>query len=288
MGSLHVASQRADPASIVSFTYAVSTIERGLAQMSGRYGLRQASHKMVKDVSELLDTLFRHPSTMIAVCVSAFLLFIDETLGTAQELFTGTMADRASMERSGLGGISARVTAQNGQATASPGQWLIDDVARERAEFDLRQVSRKPLSATNAARDAAHVEAGVGLPSDGIRAGEAVRRAEGVINSIGTPTAEGGGLGAGPSRRALKRSNGTSPRPDTSGGLIDSATKCIEAPVGAAPEGEYWYYRLDREIHRKCWYVRAIKEDRAQGSIVESDRRQSEPTLPAFLWWPWR
>jgi hypothetical protein len=53
---------------------------------------------------------------------------------------------------------------QYGQSSASPGQWLIDDVARERAEFELRQVSPKPFSPTTAARDAAHVQAGVGLP----------------------------------------------------------------------------------------------------------------------------
>jgi hypothetical protein len=104
-----------------------------------------------------------HPCIMVVIGVGAFLLFIGETVGTAQELPTGTisLSGRASIERSGLGGISDPVAAtHNAQATASPGQWLIDDVARERAKFELRRVSPKPLSATNA-RDAAHVGAGV-------------------------------------------------------------------------------------------------------------------------------
>jgi hypothetical protein len=98
-----------------------------------------------------------HPRIMVVICVGAFLLFIGETVGTAQELPTGIInsSDRAAMERSGLDGISDPATAtQNGQATASPGRWFIDDVARERAEFELKQVTPKT-------RDTAHVETGV-------------------------------------------------------------------------------------------------------------------------------
>jgi hypothetical protein len=217
-----------------------------------------------------------HPRIMVVIGVGAFLLFIGETVGTAQELPTGTisLSGRTSIERSGLGGISdPAAAAHNAQATASPGQWLIDDVARERAKFELRQVSPMPLSGINA-RDAAHVGARVGSPSSD------ERRAPEVTSSIGTPTVEDGTLGRRRPQRALKRSNGASPRSDPSPGVVASATKCAEAPVGLAPEGEHWYYRLDREAHRKCWYVRAFKEDIAWRSIIESDRRLSEPTLP--------
>jgi hypothetical protein len=83
------------------------------------------------------------------------------------------------IERPGLGGISYPAAAtHNGQATASPGQSLVDDVTRKRAKFELRQVSPMPLSATNA-RDAAHVGAGVGSPSSD------ERRAQEVTSSIG-------------------------------------------------------------------------------------------------------
>src|SRR5215471_15810810 len=74
--------------------------------MSGRYGLRQAFLKMAKDMAALLDRLFRHPSTMIAVGVGAFLLFVSETAGTAQELPRDAIdaSDRAAIKRSGLEG----------------------------------------------------------------------------------------------------------------------------------------------------------------------------------------
>jgi hypothetical protein len=252
-----------------------------LAQVSGRYDLRQDFLEMAQDMPDLLNILVRHPIVMIVVSVGAFHLFIGETVGTAQELRTGTNpSDRAAMELSRFEATSDPATAtQNGQVTASPGRWLIDDVARERAEFELRQVSPKPLSATNVARDTAHVETGIG--SDDIRAGGNERRAKEVRKSIGSLTAERGGLGAAPSQRALKRSDGASPRPDTSRWLVDSAITCIEAPSGAAPEGERWYYRLDRETRRKCWHVRTVRDEGAQRTIVESNRRQSEPTSPA-------
>ena len=213
---------------------------------------------------------------MVVIGLGAFLLFIGETVGTAQELPTGTitLSGRASIERSGLGGISDPAAAtHNAQATASPGQWLIDDIARERAKFELMQVSPIQLSATNP-RDAAHVGAGAGSPSSH------ERRAQELTSSIGTPTVEDGTLGTRRPQRALKRSNGTSPRPDPSPGLVASTTKCAEAPAGLAPEGEHWYYRLDRETHRKCWYMRAFGEERVGRSVVESDLRLSEPSSP--------
>jgi hypothetical protein len=240
--------------------------------------------------------LVHYPTVMVVIGVGAFLLFVSKTVG-AQELSTGIVdtSGRASMERAGFGGVSYPAAAtQNGRATASPGQWLIDDVARERAKFELRQGSPQPLSATNAAREAAHVEAAVRLPSsDDTRAGGDERRAEELTSSISAPPAEDGTLGTRRPQRALKRSDDASPRPVTSRGLVDSAAKCIDAPVGMAPEGERWYYRLDRETHRKCWHVRAFREDRAPRRIVESDRRPSERTSAdpfdsAWAWWYWQ
>src|SRR5215469_12820263 len=133
-------------------------------------------------------TLVRHPSIMVVIGMGAFLLFIGKTVGTAQELPTGTigLSGRALIERPGLGGISDPAA-----ATASPGQWLIDDIARERAEFELRRVSPKPLSATNA-WDAAHVGAGVGLTSSDER-------------RAGKPMVEDGTLATHRPQRALKR-----------------------------------------------------------------------------------
>ena len=128
-------------------------------------------------------TLVRHSSIVVAIGVGAFLLFVGETVGTAQELPTGTigLSGRAFIERAGLRGNNHPAAAtHNGQATASPGQWLIDDVARERAKFGPTM----PLSATD---DAAHVGAGAGLRSSD------VRRAQ----EVGKKSSEAGGGSTG-------------------------------------------------------------------------------------------
>jgi len=33
---------------------------------------------------------------------------------------------------------------------------------------------------------------------------------------------------------------------------------CVSAPGAAAPQGQHWYYRIDRVKQRKCWYLHAI------------------------------
>jgi hypothetical protein len=34
-----------------------------------------------------------------------------------------------------------------------------------------------------------------------------------------------------------------------------AADECLGGPDRRAPEGSHWYYHLDRETHRKCWYL---------------------------------
>ena len=98
--------------------------------------------------------LVSHPSITVVIGVGAFLLFIGKTVGSAQELPTNTigLSGHAFIERAGLRGISYSAAAtDNGQATASPGQWLIDDIAKERAKFELseaRSHSRQPTLGT--------------------------------------------------------------------------------------------------------------------------------------------
>jgi hypothetical protein len=36
------------------------------------------------------------------------------------------------------------------------------------------------------------------------------------------------------------------------------AKECLAAPNSPAPEGSWWYYRLDWPTHRKCWYLRSL------------------------------
>jgi hypothetical protein len=34
-----------------------------------------------------------------------------------------------------------------------------------------------------------------------------------------------------------------------------TSESCVPAPQGAPPEGRHWYYHMDGEAHRKCWYL---------------------------------
>jgi hypothetical protein len=230
----------------------------------------------------------RRASILVLTSI-AVLLFVGKTAGIAEERSTTTQSttplpptapesgdsgnDQASMSRANPGGTG-------GPGQASPGQWLIDDVNRDRAKSEVEHVRPDPPSA--ATHDATPVDAGVGLRSpDDPRVGEHQRGREETTGSIGRPPslgfgdpssgesqpgptatdADDGRLGAPPPHRSLKQSDEhrAAARLDTSPGLGDATAKCLQAPAGQAPEGEHWYYRLDRESQRKCWYFRGYR-----------------------------
>src|ERR1043165_9608567 len=56
------------------------------------------------------------------------------------------------------------------------------------------------------------------------------------------------------------------------------AETCLRAPKGVAPQGSHWYYRIDRETQRRCWYLAEIGRGRvAQRSEARSAPPQAEP-----------
>lgn len=44
----------------------------------------------------------------------------------------------------------------------------------------------------------------------------------------------------------------------TASSMANAAPDCLAAPKDAAPQGQHWYYRLERTTKRKCWYLRAV------------------------------
>jgi hypothetical protein len=44
------------------------------------------------------------------------------------------------------------------------------------------------------------------------------------------------------------------------------AADCLAAPKGATPQGQHWFYRLDRSSKRKCWYLREVDAKAAPGA----------------------
>jgi len=37
----------------------------------------------------------------------------------------------------------------------------------------------------------------------------------------------------------------------------NAASDCLASPKGVAPQGQHWFYRLERSTKRQCWYLRA-------------------------------
>ena len=67
------------------------------------------------------------------------------------------------------------------------------------------------------------------------------------------------------------------------------AKDCLAAPNSPAPDGSWWYYRLDWPTQRKCWYLRALgrpaqqateRETTGSGRPIRSRSAPSESTRP--------
>jgi hypothetical protein len=209
-------------------------------------------------------------SIVALIGISGFRMLVIAMVGTIPDLPIATQSaapvpfgqeakdpasNPASIERAGRGGITdPTAPTQVAKATSTgPGEWLIDDVAKARARPLVAPASANLLPATAATADA-QVEARVGSRSpDNTRAGADERRP---------------GWPAGAFARA-----------DASRALDDAGVSCIEEPVGQAPEGKRWYYRLDQD-HRKCWYVRTRKH--------ETSRRSGRHLRSAGTWAEWK
>jgi hypothetical protein len=48
-----------------------------------------------------------------------------------------------------------------------------------------------------------------------------------------------------------------------------AADECIAKPTGAAPQGQHWYYRVDRATKQQCWYLAA------EGAKIRAPARQA-------------
>ncbi|MBW7968234.1 hypothetical protein HYH08_02245 [Bradyrhizobium sp. BR 10289] len=62
-----------------------------------------------------------------------------------------------------------------------------------------------------------------------------------------------------------------------------TASDCLASPKGAAPQGQHWFYRLDRTTKRKCWYLRAEGAKAPQATQATADARNTDPTTPSAV-----
>lgn len=59
------------------------------------------------------------------------------------------------------------------------------------------------------------------------------------------------------------------------------ADDCLPQPNSRAPEGNHWYYHMDRATQRKCWYLRALDQP-AQHPAAQTTS-EAAPTNPIPL-----
>ncbi|MCK1735036.1 hypothetical protein IVA79_13915 [Bradyrhizobium sp. 138] len=70
--------------------------------------------------------------------------------------------------------------------------------------------------------------------------------------------------------------------PDTSS-TANAAADCLASPKGAAPQGQHWYYRVERTTKRQCWYLRAAGAKASQTAQATTDAQDTDSTAPQSL-----
>ena len=63
-------------------------------------------------------------------------------------------------------------------------------------------------------------------------------------------------------------------------GAPAEADKCLSGPKGAPPAGGHWYYRIDRDTKRPCWYLGDAKEKVARATPEVSQPAASSVSAP--------
>ncbi|MEY9184231.1 hypothetical protein ABIG06_005820 [Bradyrhizobium sp. USDA 326] len=67
----------------------------------------------------------------------------------------------------------------------------------------------------------------------------------------------------------------------TPSSAVSAASDCLTAPKGAAPQGQHWYYRLERTTKRQCWYLRAAGDKDSVKTAQTAQTTSDTPTTDA-------
>ncbi|MDN5001758.1 hypothetical protein ACFQZO_12770 [Bradyrhizobium sp. GCM10027634] len=70
------------------------------------------------------------------------------------------------------------------------------------------------------------------------------------------------------------------PTPPSAASTTNAASDCLASPKGATPQGQHWFYRLDRATKRQCWYLRAEGSKATQSAQTTSDTPDAVPAAP--------
>ena len=67
----------------------------------------------------------------------------------------------------------------------------------------------------------------------------------------------------------------------TASSAANATADCLASPKGVAPQGQHWYYRLDRTTKRQCWYLRAAGDkNSAKAAQAANDTPAAETPPP--------
>ncbi|MGL3109973.1 hypothetical protein [Bradyrhizobium sp. BR 1432] len=67
----------------------------------------------------------------------------------------------------------------------------------------------------------------------------------------------------------------------TAPSTANAATDCLASPKGVAPQGQHWYYRVERGTKRQCWYLRAAGDKDSAKSVQSAQATSDTPTAQA-------
>jgi hypothetical protein len=62
-----------------------------------------------------------------------------------------------------------------------------------------------------------------------------------------------------------------------------TADDCLAEPKGDSPQGQHWYYRIDRGTKRHCWYLKGQGEKVARAASPERTEAAKEATKTASV-----
>lgn len=86
-----------------------------------------------------------------------------------------------------------------------------------------------------------------------------------------------GSIIAGAPLAAVSQTAPSAPSP------ANAAADCLASPRGVAPQGQHWFYRLERTTKRQCWYLRAEGAKATQSAQASADSTDAAPTAPASV-----
>ncbi|MET4070908.1 hypothetical protein ABID58_005718 [Bradyrhizobium sp. S3.2.6] len=70
------------------------------------------------------------------------------------------------------------------------------------------------------------------------------------------------------------------PSAPSAASTANAASDCLASPKGATPQGQHWFYRLERATKRQCWYLRAEGAKATQSAQATQGAQEATADTP--------